>query len=119
MERSLSRRPPLMGSGLFFTSCQRPDPTPRYRQSGVKATWGQVSTARESIVPWYSCRTRRCPIRLLLLRSFTVLPMRRSRSTPWTRAGIDSEIEDVRLKVQHEDAYRAYGVLDTAWRVVE
>jgi hypothetical protein len=29
-------------------------------------------------------------------------------------AGIDSEVEDVRLEVHHEDAYRAFGVLDTA-----
>lgn len=29
-------------------------------------------------------------------------------------AGIVSEIEDVRLEVHNEDAYRAYGILDTA-----
>lgn len=29
-------------------------------------------------------------------------------------AGIESEVEDVRLEVHNEDAYRAYGVLDTA-----
>lgn len=28
-------------------------------------------------------------------------------------AGIESEVEDVRLEVHHEDAYRAFGVLDT------
>lgn len=28
-------------------------------------------------------------------------------------AGIESEIEDIRLEVHHEDAYRAYDVLDT------
>src|ERR1044072_9827097 len=29
-------------------------------------------------------------------------------------AGIESEVEDVRLEVHHEDAYRAYDVLDTS-----
>ena len=29
-------------------------------------------------------------------------------------AGIESEVEDVRLEVHNEDAYRAYDVLDTA-----
>ncbi|HEU4887123.1 MAG TPA: hypothetical protein VFV49_04490 [Thermoanaerobaculia bacterium] len=29
-------------------------------------------------------------------------------------AGIESEVENVRLEVHHEDAYRAFGVLDTA-----
>jgi hypothetical protein len=29
-------------------------------------------------------------------------------------AGIESEVEDVRLEVHNEDAYRAFGVLDTA-----
>jgi hypothetical protein len=29
-------------------------------------------------------------------------------------AGIESEVEDVRLEVHNEDAYRAFGVLDTS-----
>lgn len=39
--------------------------------------------------------------------------------TAMDRAGIDSAIENVRLAVHNEDAYRAYDVLDPALPVVE
>jgi hypothetical protein len=34
-------------------------------------------------------------------------------------AGIDAAVEDVRLEVHHEDAYRAFDVLDPALPVIE
>ena len=93
-----------MGSGLLFSRAEK-DLTPTQG-------WGQVSRGRESNVSRILFCTAMSDSLVTVAQfhgSTDAAVAKRAMDT----AGIESEVEDVRLEVHNEDAYRAFGVLDT------